>query len=255
MPIEDVTVGTMVWSHDPTSGDWTLRPVTAVFINEYEGLVVEIDIHAADGTTETITTTAEHPFLVASGEELRGRPAVGDWPAGATDAPATGRWTEARHLRLGDTFVTRTGRSATVTGLTLRLERLRVYNLEVAGTHTYAVGQDGACVHNSCSKLARNLAKYVRAREIGEQAAHIIPKGMRFGQRGILANRLRARLHSFGIGIDDWVNGFWSASPNHGGTHTLEFLGWLERETRYIRSAEEMSDYLRRLGRFLCTIR
>lgn len=61
----------MVWSHDPTSGDWTLRPVTAVFINEYEGLIVEIGIPAADGTTETITTTAEHPFLVASGQHLR----------------------------------------------------------------------------------------------------------------------------------------------------------------------------------------
>lgn len=145
----------MVWSHDPASGDWTLRPVTAVFISEYEGLIVEIDIHAADGTTDTITTTAEHPFLVASGEELRDRPAVSDWPSGATEAPVTGRWTEARYLRLGDTFVTRTGRSATVTGLTLRLERLRVYNLEVAGTHTYAVGQDGACVHNACHRNAR----------------------------------------------------------------------------------------------------
>lgn len=143
----------MVWSHDPASGDWTLRPVTAVFISEYEGLIVEIDIHAADGTTDTITTTAEHPFLVASGEELRDRPAVSDWPSGETEAPVTGRWTEARHLRLGDTFVTRTGRSATVSGLTLRLERLRVYNLEVAGTHTYAVGQDGACVHNTCAGL------------------------------------------------------------------------------------------------------
>ncbi|MCL4209645.1 MAG: hypothetical protein HRU76_04880 [Phycisphaeraceae bacterium] len=28
----------MVRSHDPSSGEWTLRPVTAVFINEYDRL-------------------------------------------------------------------------------------------------------------------------------------------------------------------------------------------------------------------------
>lgn len=78
---------------------------------------------------------------------------------------------------------------------------------------------------------------------------------MRFGQRGILANRLRARLRSFGIGIDDWFNGFWSASPNHAGTHTLDFLQRLDEITEGIRSAAEMRQFLQDLGQLLCRVR
>ena len=60
-----------------------------------------------------------------------------------------GRWTEARWLRLGDVFLTRTGKSATVSGLTIRIERVKVYNLHVEGLHLYAVGEAGVLVHNS----------------------------------------------------------------------------------------------------------
>jgi len=60
-----------------------------------------------------------------------------------------GRWTEARWLRLGDKFLTRTGVSATVVGLTIRTERVQVYNLQVKNLQLYAVGQAGVLVHNS----------------------------------------------------------------------------------------------------------
>ena len=64
-------------------------------------------------------------------------------------ASGGGRWTEARWLRLGDHFLTRTGKSATVTGLIIRTERVKVYNLHVEGLHVYAVGEHGLLVHNS----------------------------------------------------------------------------------------------------------
>ena len=59
-----------------------------------------------------------------------------------------GRWTEARWLRLGDQFLTKTGKSATVSGLTIRLERVKVYNQHVDDLQLYAVGEHGVLVHN-----------------------------------------------------------------------------------------------------------
>lgn len=59
------------------------------------------------------------------------------------------RWTEARWLGIGAHFLTRAGRSATVSGLIIRIERVKVYNLIVKDRHLYAIGNSGVLVHNS----------------------------------------------------------------------------------------------------------
>jgi len=66
-----------------------------------------------------------------------------------------GRWTEARWLRLGDHFLTKTGKSATVVGLPIRMERVQVYNLQVRNLQLYAVGSVSVLVHNSA--IGRNM--------------------------------------------------------------------------------------------------
>lgn len=60
----------------------------------------------------------------------------------------SGRWIEARWLRIGDHFLTEAGKSATVLGLTIRIERVKVYNLIVKYLHLYFAGQAGVLVHN-----------------------------------------------------------------------------------------------------------
>ncbi len=92
------------------------------------------------------------PFWLTAGDELAQRPIVAALPAhehAMTVPTHGGRWTEARWLRLGDVFLTKTGRSATVSGLTIRIERTKVYNLHVDRLHHYAVGEAGVLVHNS----------------------------------------------------------------------------------------------------------
>jgi hypothetical protein len=68
--------------------------------------------------------------------------------------PARGKWdrreSEVRSSRVHDHFLTRTGRRATVAGLSIRVERIRVYNLNVNTLHNYAVGECGVLVHNTC---------------------------------------------------------------------------------------------------------
>ena len=67
----------------------------------------------------------------------------------------SGRWTEARWLKLGDHFLTKTGKSATVSGLTIRMERVKVYNLQVTRLQLYAVGNAGIFVHDSAPQSLR----------------------------------------------------------------------------------------------------
>src|SRR5690606_29965269 len=80
------------------------------------------------GAADTIITTPEHPFRVA---------AVG--------------WVHAADLLVGDEIVTAENSLARLS-VALSLEkRGDVFNLEIAGTHTYFVGEIELWVHNSCT--------------------------------------------------------------------------------------------------------
>lgn len=63
----------------------------------------------------------------------------------------TGRWVEARDLRVGDVLYTTSGRTETVSAVAIRHEVVTVYNLTVATHHTYSVGTGGILVHNTSS--------------------------------------------------------------------------------------------------------
>jgi RHS repeat-associated protein len=160
-PIEQVEVGESVWSYDHEAEQWELREVLLTFEHDYFGDLVTLKLEFDDGSTDEITATGNHPFWVVEGEELAERPAVEKLPeAGRIVNPygTGGRWTEARWLRLGDHFLTRTGKSATVAGLIIRTERVKVYNLHVEGLHLYAVGEHGVLVHNSGGSIVRKAA-------------------------------------------------------------------------------------------------
>jgi len=97
--------------------------------------------------TDSIVVTENHPYLRADGtvDLLR---AVAMEPRGALDDVQQSRWTGAGFLKAGDTVQSASGPKLTVVSSELVLEPTRVYNLEVAGDHTYAVGELQAWVHN-----------------------------------------------------------------------------------------------------------
>lgn len=82
-----------------------------------------LTIQEADGTTETIRTTDEHPFWVS---DLGG---------------GTGGWVKAADLQVGQQFLTTSGQLATLTATDSEShpEGITVYNLTVDGDHTYFV--------------------------------------------------------------------------------------------------------------------
>ena len=166
--IEDVQAGEWVWSCDPVSGQWSRGQVVRPLVHDYAGDVVTV---AAGG--DRLDATGNHPFWVVAGEGLSARADPHDVSSAERDAireATSGRWVEARSLQPGDLLLLRSGATATVEELYSRQVEQKVYNLEVADLHTYAVGGDGVLVHNKAMQVAhvptRNIVyRVIRADE------------------------------------------------------------------------------------------
>jgi hypothetical protein len=148
--IEDIPPGSFVWSYNESVREWELCEVLGTSQTDYDGEIATITIADDEGACEHVECTAGHPFWVATGLDLERRPTSTEFSSDEDAPTSTGRWIEARWLRLGDQFLTRTGRSATVVGLSIRFERIKVYNLAVNRLHNYTVGHGGMLVHNEC---------------------------------------------------------------------------------------------------------
>ncbi|MFC7303222.1 polymorphic toxin-type HINT domain-containing protein [Streptomyces monticola] len=130
--IEDVKIGDKVLASDPKTGKTTVKTVTAEIKGSGLKRLVEvtIDVDGKKGTdTATVTTTAGHPFWV----------------------PELGEWIDATDLKSGQWLRTSAGTQVFVTAIERRTQRAAVYNLTVAGLHTYYVlaGETPVLVHNA----------------------------------------------------------------------------------------------------------
>jgi len=157
-----------VAARNPDTGAIRWRPVVARMLREAPQ-VMRLTVRDEAGRVETIVVTENHPYLRADGsvDLLR---AVALEPRGTLDDIQQSRWTGAGFLKAGDTVQSALSRGAsdahgtsapgtlTVVSSELVLEPTRVYNLEVAGDHTYAVGELQAWVHNSVAKMQPNNA-------------------------------------------------------------------------------------------------
>ncbi len=116
--IEKLRVGDQVLSQDPADGSLEFRPILAVFHNApTRTLRVEVE-------SETILATPIHRF----------------WVAGKG-------WVMARDLKAGDA-VRSVGATATVRSVRPHLV-MPVFNLEVAGGHSFFVGSGNFLVHDN----------------------------------------------------------------------------------------------------------
>lgn len=142
-PIEQVAAGERVWAFDRQAQQWRLSQVTRTFENVFSGIITTAEL--SDGTT--LTGTDGHPAWVVEGADLlsRGRPDHGaDEPVG----PTPGRWVPLGHLRVEDVVLTRSGVARVVRVDHTEGSGVRVYNFEVEGLHSYAVGATGLLTHN-----------------------------------------------------------------------------------------------------------
>lgn len=184
IPIENVSVGTMVWAWDEETGDVALKEVVETYINQTDELLYIF----VDG--EEIVTTPEHPFY----------------------SPVKG-WTEAAHLRAGDILVLVNGDYVVVEKVQHEIleASVTVYNFQVKDYHTYYVTDTGVLVHNSCAK--KSTGSY----EIFTSSNQVyVGKGS--------TNRMNAsirRLTRQGYEVIDYS---WTASKNHATAFVDEYM-------------------------------
>ena len=177
-----------------------------------------ITIQNADGTTEEIQATDQHPFWV--------QPSAAGQAAGNVGA--------AGSLRAGDTLIDNDGHAATIVAIrdAAMPSGVAVYNLEVQGDHSYFVSQgDGSAVwvHNgingncrasrrpnhlyiitaakggvtqrvvkvgiSCTKLVNGVSPRAMRQIVSRFSKDPLFKGMKLSAQvlnGVIANRARA---------------------------------------------------------------
>ncbi|MDA2811157.1 Hint domain-containing protein [Nocardiopsis sp. RSe5-2] len=130
--IEDIEAGDEVLAFDPVTGEEGPREVTATITGDGPKDLVDL-VAEVDGSTITMTATAGHPFWL----------------------PEEAEWTDAGDIAPGDRLRTPSGAWAEVTSADgYGVDERQVFNLSVAGTHTYYAG-DGptqALVHNAPPK-------------------------------------------------------------------------------------------------------
>lgn len=139
--IQNVKIGDMVLVADPKAGMTGSQPVVDVIEGHGEKTLVRVTVDT-DGPkgnrTGLIITTDEHPF----------------WDA------KQHHWTNAGDLRPGTHLHTPSGATMEVVGIWRYTQVQNVYNLTVAGPHTFyvAAGDADVLVHNAdCEDWARKF--------------------------------------------------------------------------------------------------
>jgi len=135
-PIEEIQAGEWILSKDEQTGEVSYQRVARTFKHTTPQIVT------VQAGKETIQTTPEHPFYV----EGKG-------------------WVRAGSLEVGDKLLTSDNGTLAIEVVKVGAVRgppVVVYNLEVAGTHTYFVGKRGVWVHNKPAWGPRKPGKFIQ---------------------------------------------------------------------------------------------
>jgi RHS repeat-associated protein len=182
-PIQAVRQDDRVWAYDLAARQWRLCPVVATYEHDYEGDLVALTVAG-----EVIEATANHPFWVVEGDSLDRRERPAHVPAAPSKSPVPGRWVDAGALRVGDVLLLQPDRRAPVERLAVRHACLNVYNLQVEGPHTYAVGAGRILVHN------KMLNRRPRRGNVNLPGGEPCAGGNPNAARPVIQNRLPARV-------------------------------------------------------------
>jgi RHS repeat-associated protein len=128
--IETIQVGDRVWAKDTATGKQAVKEVRNVYRHQVNALVYL----TVEG--EEITTTPNHPFYV------KGK-----------------GWVEAGNLTKQDRLEDSENRTLEIDSIRIEKQEkpVTVYNFEVAGFHSYYVGEEAVLVHNNCQQPSENV--------------------------------------------------------------------------------------------------
>lgn len=189
LPVEDVRDGDQVNAFDEITGQIVLRPVVRTFQRKSDHLRF-VHFEGADGETQTIGTTDEHPFWVHG---------QGWVPAEAlTEGQILNHLCEGEHaLLLGTRYERRT-------------ERVSVFNFEVEGAHNYFVSDspDGlpVLVHNACERKLGGLDAIADGTlQVVKSTAWLVREARTEAHHVFTEYRKKWFKRRYGIDVDDFV--------------------------------------------------
>jgi len=134
LPIETIAPGDAVLTRDEQTGETLISQVVQTFVRP-EAQLVRLQLLAEQGRAEELYSTHGHPFRSVS----RG-------------------WVRADQLVPGELLRDSADGVIQVLGVEPLEERASVYNFEVAGTHSYFVGELEVWVHNLGGPLVLGLS-------------------------------------------------------------------------------------------------
>jgi RHS repeat-associated protein len=165
VPIETVKIGDLVYSYDEVSGAVVTQEVVHLIQGDKEHEIITLDT----SDTESIRVTAGHPFYVAANDD---------------------KWVPAKALKLGDELVNSAGGLIPVARFNTEVSAEKVYNLTVANTHTYYVGEQKLLAHNSTCRIPHRAKPRIEQGNDKEGWIHIqkrhLPGGGVSGKQGDL---------------------------------------------------------------------
>ncbi|QGJ71744.1 Hypothetical protein PBC10988_34520 [Planctomycetales bacterium 10988] len=164
--IEEVRYGDLVLTRHEHDSHENITPVyqkvLATFVTD-PCLLYHITYRSDSGEVETLSSTAGHPYYIV--EERK--------------------FVEAENLKLGATLSLPEGRTAEVIGIETEIsaqgETFTTYNICVAKTHTYFVGQLGAWVHNEsdlCTEIAKEVSSLIKVATGEEDIFKAVLRGL-----------------------------------------------------------------------------
>ena len=209
-PIIDVAVGDLVLATDPVTGATAAQPVTDLIRYETRHTWVDLTILTETGA-ESISATDLHPFYVDRTIWL---------PSGGTLAPG-GEWVTAGDLHVGDALTTLDGGTAIIAATASRVETGWAYNLTIADTHTYYVGETPVLVHNcngdveidmshimhnhgALSRVA-NKSKFFSSDP--DVIASLVRRTLAGGRHGFMADGAHSHTMKFGTAVGRLTSG------------------------------------------------
>lgn len=148
VPIEQIEIGDFVYSYDEKTGEVVAEEVIHLISGEKEHEIISFFV---DGGEE-LRATDGHPFYTTSGDV---------------------RWLQAKDLGVGDFLVNLNGDELPIVGLKSEVSAEKVYNLTVANTHNYYVGQENLLAHNSTCRIPHRAKPRIEAGNTREGWAHI----------------------------------------------------------------------------------
>ncbi|MEW8150669.1 MAG: polymorphic toxin-type HINT domain-containing protein [Candidatus Thiodiazotropha endolucinida] len=121
-PIEDISIGDLVWATDPETDERDLKAVTHLIQGDREYELFEV----AFENGEVVTATADHPFF------------------------SEGQWVNTQSLKVGNSvLVLGNANPIIIRSINKEVREEKVFNLTVDGLHTFHIGEAGYLVHNT----------------------------------------------------------------------------------------------------------